>query len=74
MLESFNKVLSAKLFVDFHQKNCIIFIFISFFDEASNFRNRILTNQTSEMMKRICLIKNLLLGPLIICSGKAQCI
>ena len=29
----------------FHQKICAFIIFISFFDEASNFRNRILTNQ-----------------------------
>ena len=35
-------------FVDFHQKMCVFIIFISFFDEVSNFRNRILTNQKPE--------------------------
>ena len=33
--------------VVFHQKRVFI-IFISFFDKASNFRNRILTNQKPE--------------------------
>ena len=32
----------------FHHKICVFIIFISFFDEVSNFRNRILTNQKWE--------------------------
>ena len=39
-------------FVVFHQKNCIFVIFISFFDEKSYFRNRILTNQRHELVIR----------------------
>ena len=41
-------------FVDFlfHQKSCAFVIFISFFDELSNFRNRILTNQTPKLVVR----------------------
>ena len=33
----------------FIKKDCVIFIFISFFDEVLNFRNRTLTNQTPEL-------------------------
>ena len=38
----------------FHQKICVFIIFISAFDEASNFRNRILTNQKPELVIRNC--------------------
>ena len=48
----------------FSSKTCVFIIFISFFDKASNFRNRILTNQKPEsviknyqwnfMLKTIC--------------------
>ena len=41
-------------------KKFVIVIFISFFDEVSNFRNRILTNQAPELVKRICHMKNFL--------------
>ena len=40
------------LFV-FHQKVCIFIIFIYFFDKASNFRSRVLTNQKPELVIRI---------------------
>ena len=41
--------ISWDFFVVFHQENCVYIIFISFFfDEVSNFRNRILTNQKPE--------------------------
>ena len=42
-------------FVDFHQKKIVfIVIFISFFDEISNFPSRILTSQTLILVDRIC--------------------
>ena len=40
-------------FVFFHQK-IVFIIFISFFDEVSSFRNRILTNQKPELVIRNC--------------------
>ena len=45
------------IFCCFHQKKLcfvICIIFISFFDEVSNFRNRILTNQKPELTIRNC--------------------
>ena len=39
-------------FVVFYQKICVFIIFISFIDEASSFRNRVLTNQKSELVAR----------------------
>ena len=41
-------------FVAFHQKFSAFIIFISFFDEVSNFRNRILTNQKHELVVSNC--------------------
>ena len=41
------------LFV-FHHKICVFIIFISFFDEVTNFRNRILTNQKHELVVCNC--------------------
>ena len=41
-------------FVVFHYKICVFIIFISFFDEVSNFRNRILTNQKRELAVSNC--------------------
>ena len=38
----------------FHHKICVFMIFISFFDEISNIRCRILTNQTEELVIRSC--------------------
>ena len=38
----------------FHQKISVFIIFISFSDEVSNFRNRTLTNQKSELVIRNC--------------------
>ena len=38
----------------FHQKICVFIIFISFFDEASNFRNRIMTNQKLGLVVQNC--------------------
>ena len=32
----------------FHEKICVFIIFISFFDEVSNFHHRILANQKPE--------------------------
>ena len=49
-------------FVVFHQKNCIFVIFISFFDEKSNFRNRILTNQRHELVIRNSQWKGMFAG------------
>ena len=42
------------LFCLFSSKNCVFIIFISFFDEVSSFRNRILTNQKPELVIRNC--------------------
>ena len=53
----------------FSSKKFVIVIFISFFYEISNFRNRILTNQTPELVKRICHMEKLLSATLIICSS-----
>ena len=36
--------------VVFHQKICVFIMFISFFDEVSNFHNRILTKQKPELV------------------------
>ena len=41
-------------FFVFHHKICVLIMFISFFDEATNFRNRILTNQNNELMPPNC--------------------
>ena len=41
-------------FVVFHHKICVFIILISFFDEVSNFRNRILTNQKREFVVSTC--------------------
>ena len=41
-------------FFVFHYKICVFIIFISFFDEVSNFRNRILTNQKHESTATHC--------------------
>ena len=38
----------------FHHKICVVIIFISFSDEVSNFRNRILINQKQELVIRNC--------------------
>ena len=38
----------------FHQKIRVLIIFISYFDEVSNFCNRILTNQKPELVIRNC--------------------
>ena len=38
----------------FHHKICVFIIFISFFDEVSNFRNRILTKQKRELIVSNC--------------------
>ena len=74
-------ILVRHFFVDFHKKIVVFLIFISFFDEVSNFRNRILTSQTPELVITICqwnccqsFSENLLLGTLVICPGKALCI
>ena len=40
--------------VVFHHKICVFIIFISFFDEVSNFRNSILTNQKRELVVSNC--------------------
>ena len=46
--------------VVFHWKICIFIIFIFFFyDKVSNFRNRILTNQKLELLKRNCQWKRM---------------
>ena len=41
-------------FVVLHHKICVFIILISFFDEVSNFRNRILTNQKREFVVSTC--------------------
>ena len=41
-------------FVIFHHQNCGFIIFISFFDELSNFCNRILTKQKQEFVVQNC--------------------
>ena len=41
-------------FVLFHHKICVFIIFISFFDEVSNFHNRLPTNQKQEMVVQNC--------------------
>ena len=71
-------VVFVVLFVVVQQNICVFIIFISFFDKVSNFRNRILTNQTPELVIKICqwnscqiFSENLLLVTLIICSAKA---
>ena len=38
--------------VVFQPKICVFIIFISFFDEVSNFRDRILKNQKQELVIR----------------------
>ena len=38
----------------FDHKICVFIIFISFFDEKLNFRNRILTNQKRELVVSNC--------------------
>ena len=40
----------SAFFVVFHHKICVLIIFIYFFDEVSNFRNRMLNNQKREMV------------------------
>ena len=50
----FTHTLLWHFFVVFHQKICVFIIFISFFDEVSNFRNKILTNLKPELMIRNC--------------------
>ena len=63
-----------RFFVDFHQKSSVFVILISFFSaEVSNFGNRILTNQTVELVVRIrkwiccqSFSENLIFGTLII--------
>ena len=42
------------LFLVFQQNLCVFIIFISFYDEVSNLRNRILTNEKPELMRRNC--------------------
>ena len=42
------------VFLKFDQQKCVFIIFISFFDEWSNFRNRILTTQKPELVIRNC--------------------
>ena len=42
------------LFFSFFIKNCVFIISISFLDEVSNFRNRILTNQKPKLVMRNC--------------------
>ena len=37
-----------------HQNSCVFIILLSFFDEVSNYRNKILTNRKTELMKRNC--------------------
>ena len=45
---------SRIFFVVFHHKICVFIIFICFFDEASNFCNRILTDQKRELVVSNC--------------------
>ena len=47
--------------VAFHQKICVFIIFISFFDEVSNFSNRILTNQKPKFVIINCHWKCMLI-------------
>ena len=42
------------LFFVLHHKICVFIIFISFFDELSNFCNRILTNQKRKLVVSNC--------------------
>ena len=51
---SYLHTLSWHFIVIFHLKNCDFIIFISFFDEVSNFPNRILINQKPEQVIRNC--------------------
>ena len=44
-----------QFFAVFYLKICVFIIFISFFDEVSNFRNRILTYQKRELVVSNCL-------------------
>ena len=46
--------LSFDIFIVFHHKICVVIIFVSFFDEVLNSRNRILTNQKQELVIRNC--------------------
>ena len=55
-------VLFWHIFVVFHHKICAFIIFISFSDEVSNFRNRILTNQKRELVVSNCQ-RNCMLWP-----------
>ena len=41
-------------FVVFHHKFCVFIILISFYDNVSNFRNRILTNQKHKLVVSNC--------------------
>ena len=41
-------------YIVFHHKICVVIIFVSFFDEVLNSRNRILTNQKQELVIRNC--------------------
>ena len=79
--ECYFNALIRHFFVHFHQKSCVFVTLISFFfNEVSSFRNRILTNQTPELVIRICkwihcqsFSENIWLGTLIICPAKALC-
>ena len=46
--------------VVFYHKICVFIIFISFFDEISNFHNRILTNQKRELAVSNCQLNRTL--------------
>ena len=51
----FNKLSGCEFaFCCRHLKKCVFIIFSSFFDEVSNFCNRILTSQKPELVKRNC--------------------
>ena len=53
LLNGFNYLFDIFVVV-FHHKICVFVIFISFFDEVSNFRNRLLTNQKHEFVASYC--------------------
>ena len=47
-------ILFCHVFVDFRYKICVFIIFISFFNEVSNFRNSVYTNKKRELMVSNC--------------------
>ena len=54
LLNAFISLLGNFVCFFFHHKICVFIIFISFFNEVSNFRKRMLTNQKHELVVSNC--------------------